>query len=165
MSNRYDARLLIYQALLEVPAQVLLLDAYQRLGEKNAKSYGAMALLGLGSSIMSKFLAEQIYSRVHKPEPGGKYFVSPLTAHTYDIAYENYINRVHSQSSQEPPPDNILKSANAYSKTYMDIATVSSLTKFTYGTLSSESSNPLYALLYGVTQPMSVILKDQGRLK
>ena len=150
---------------MEVPTQVLLLDAYQRLGEKNAKSYGIMALLGLGSSLMNKFLAEQIYNRVHTSDLGGRYFVSPLTAHTYDVAYENYINRVHSESPQEASPDNVLKSANAYSKTYMDIATVSSIAKFTYGTLSSQSSNPLYALLYGITQPMSVILKDQGKIK
>ena len=165
MSKRYDARLLIYQALFEVPAQVLLLDAYRQMGKENAKSYSAMALLGIGNTILCKYLAESIYDRIHKSSTDGTYYMSPLTAHTYDVAYENYINKVHSENAQSRTPDQVLKSATGYSKTYMDIAAVSSAAKTAYGTLSSRSSNPLYAVLYGLSQPLCVILEDQGALK
>lgn len=165
MSKRYDARLLIYQAVLEVPAQVLLLDAYRQMGKEDVKSYSAMALLSFGSSTICKYFAEKAYDRIHSHNTNGTYYMSPIAAHSYDVAYENYINNVHSDAPQGRTPDQILKSATGYSKTYMDIAAVSSAAKLAYGTIASGSSNPLKAALYGLTQPMCVILEDQGKLK
>lgn len=164
----YDARLLLYQSLAEIPAQVLMLETYRNIGQKDPKVYGMMALLNLGSYLASVKIGQSIFKTLHSTEasPETPYFVSLFTEHSYNVSFEKYKNNVHAGSAGGSDPlAEYLSSAPAYSKTYMDMAVLSSAAKISYGLVSSESKNPLYALLYGLTQPLCVMLDDAGVLK
>lgn len=168
MSNKYDAKLFLYQSLLEIPMQVALLETYRQLDEKNFKVYGIMALLNLGGYLASVRIAQAIYDQLHtvSDDPNTSYFVSPFTEHSYNIAFEKYKDNVQSNGTEAGSSLNsYLEKAPAYSKMYMDLAAVSSAARVGYGFISSQSNNPLVALLYGLTQPISVVMDDAGLLK
>ena len=166
MAKTYDARLYLYQALIDLPAQVLMHDMYKRTGTRDVKTYGIMTLVGLGSSLMSLKGGQVIYDTLHKneqPDANTEYFVSPITEHTYNVNFERYKHNV--QPGGQDPLKKYLDNATSYSKGYMDLATTSIFGRAAYGTLSADTSNLAYALLYGLTQPLCVILEDSGKIK
>jgi len=166
---KFDTRLLIYQSLLEIPAQVMMVDTYERLGERDVKSYIAMALLGVGSSIACVKLAGMLYENLHKDSlqgsPDTEYYISPFAAHTYDAEFSAYNHSVSSRGGQEHPLSDFLREAPAYSKNYIQLSSAQIAAKCAYGTLQADTKNPLIALLYGMSQPLGVILKDAGVVK
>lgn len=166
---RFDSRLFLYQSLLGLPAQVLMLDTYEKLGEKNTKTYAAMALLNVGSAIACVKLGSKIYDILHKGDisgtPGTEYYVSPFVAHTYDTEFRAYENNVNSGSGQDNPLAELLEASPAYSKAYMQLSYAQFAAKVAYGAMTADTSNPLTALAYGASQPVCVLLKDAGALK
>ena len=165
MSNRYDIRLFLYQSLLEIPAQVVMHDLYLRTGAKDIRTYGVMSLVNLGSYLICLKGAQAIYNTLHSDtqDPSVPYYVSPVVEHTYNVSFEHYMNDV--QPGGDDPLKAYLQSANAYSKGYMDASVATGAARIGYGTISSDSKNPLYALAYGISQPLCVTLEDAGVLK
>ena len=165
MANKFDTRLFLYQSLLEIPAQVVMHDMYLRTGARDVKTYGIMSLVNLGSYLICLKGAQAIYSTLHGDvqDPGTAYYVSPVAEHTYNVSFERYKNDV--QPGGQDPLKEYLESANAYSKGYMDVAVTAGAARIGYGTITSESKNPLYALMYGITQPLCVTMEDAGVLK
>ena len=161
----YDARLLLYQTLFELPAQVLMYDLYRSVNseEKKALTYGVMALVNLGSKFISLKGGQLIYNALHKESPtGGEYYTSPITEHTYNVAFERYKHNV--QPGGENPLEQYLSNSTAYSKRYMDLAFMAEFARVSYSALSANTRNPLYAITYGLTQPLCVVLEDNGKL-
>lgn len=166
MNNRYDARLFLYQSLLEIPAQVIMHDMYKRAGVRDVRTYGVMSIVGLGSYVACLKLGQAIYNTIHKgaqPDPNTEYYVSPVTEHTYNVGFEQYKHNV--QPGADDPLKEYLSQANGYSKKYMDLVTTSGAARIGYGTIVADTKNPLYALAYGLTQPLCVTMEDAGVLK
>jgi len=166
MAKTYDVRLYLYQALIDLPVQVLMHDMYKRAGAGDFATYSVMTLVGLGSALMSLKGGQVVYDLLHedaRPDPNTEYFVSPITEHTYDVNFERYKHNV--QPGGQDPLKKYLDDATSYSKGYMDLATASIFGRVAYGTISADTRNPAYALLYGLTQPLCVILEDSGKLK
>ena len=167
--SRFDSRLFLYQSLLELPAQVLMLDIYEKLGERDTASYAVMTLLNAGSAIACVKLGSALYETLHKKDISGssdtEYYVSPFVAHTYDAEFTAYENNVNSGNGQGNPLAEFLDRSPAYSKRYMQLSYAQLAAKSAYGAMSASTSNPLAAVAYGVSQPLCVLLKDAGVLK
>ena len=89
--------------------------------------------------------------------------MSPITEHTYNVGFEQYKHNV--QPGADDPLKEYLRQANGYSKKYMDLVTTSGAARIGYGTIVADTKNPLYALAYGLTQPLCVTMEDAGVLK
>ena len=168
-NQKFDIRLLLYQSILELPVQVVMLDIYNRLPPKEAQTYLAMAALNIGSYFGCLRLAQTIYEGIHKNQASKDsttYYVSPLAEHRYNVAYENYTHNV--QAGTDPsrtPLDDILENNPAYSKAYMDSSVLAYSAKSTYGALNSPYQSYIGSILYGLSQPLCVLLEDSKNIK
>ena len=164
----YDARLIIYQTLFDIPAQVLMYDLYRSVNseENKALTYGVMALVNLGSKFISLKGGQLVYSALHGnvAPTDGEYYTSPITEHTYNVAFERYKHNVQSSESKNPL-DQYLSNSTAYSKRYMDLAFMAEFARISYSTLSANTQNPILAIAYGLTQPLCVVLEDNGAFR
>lgn len=171
MSEYYDSKLYLYQGLIDLPLQVLMLDIYDKIGHKQLESYLAMAVLGLGSSLLSDKLGKGMYHTIHRnsvntPQQGTRYYSDLRTKHFYDHTVSSITKEVpKKQDILQEQALEILKQAPAYSENYTKIWWGGWAASTTYKTLSAQKSNIVYDILYGLTQPLSVALKDSGKLK
>ena len=170
--ENYDLRLLVYQTLLDLPVQVLAAETYEKLGKGRTSAYIAMSLLGIGATLASAKLGRGVYRVLHgenglQAQPNTKYYVSPLTE--YLVSHNakvdsNALTKEKIQSLEKSLA--LLKDAPAYSSRYMQTAYSLGLAKVLFATLASPAQidRSYMRLLYGVTQPLGVVLKDQGVL-
>lgn len=167
-TQNYDVRLGLYQTLFEVPSQVLISEVYEKLGKGKPSSYAVCSLLGIGAFLGSLSAAKLTYELIHgaeglKADPDTNYYVSPLAEYLHDYNIKAYENASpENKNKYLQASTDILKQAPAYSQTYMSLAYCALATKSAYGTLNSGQTNPLYALLYGLSQPVSVLLADRS---
>lgn len=169
MNSYYDSRLFIYQALLEIPAQVLMLDLYDKLDDLSKAKYPIMSTVNLGSSLLTLMAAKALYSTIHSsfiPDKGSRFYISPTSKYLYDKVQDDIINspsRVIDQKAKNL--EFILDSSDAYSENYYNLTYGYLGSKFAYSFMeSSQIQNPLLRSLYALSQPLSVILKDNGKL-
>jgi hypothetical protein len=168
--NLFDSRLLIYQALLAIPSEVLMLEIYDRIQTKDANTYSVMSLLNLGSYIGSLAIAKGLYHALHKDSPIRKedhaFYLSPLS----EYLYSNQLKRIQKEEvfkkgSKEDKLNERMAKEPVYSEKYMQLAWSLYGLKTAYATMNSPVKNPLGKLLYGLTQPLAVTLKDSGAIK
>lgn len=171
MSEYYDSKLYFYQGFINLPMQVLMLDIYEKIGEKQFESYLAMSALGLGSYLLSERLAKGLYNTIHKdsvhtPEAGVRYYSDLRTKHFYDHTVKTIAREIpKKQDILQEQALEILKQAPAYSEGYTNMWWGAWSALATYKSLSAKKQNILYDILYGLTQPICVALKDEGTLK
>lgn len=171
MSEYYDSKLYLYQGLIDLPLQVLMLDIYDKIGHKQLESYLAMAALGLGSSLLSEKLGKGVYHTLHPtsvntPQQGTRYYSDLRTKYFYDYTVSSIAKEVpKKQDILQEQALEILKQAPTYSENYTKLWWGIWAASTTYKTLSAQKNNVLYDILYGLTQPLSVALKDNGTLK
>jgi hypothetical protein len=164
---RYDTKLIAHQAVSELPLQVLMYELYGKLPQTTS-AYVAMGLIGLGSTIVSDKAGEALYRALQEPsaEPGEDYFVSKRAEWTY--------NHLVAHSQTQPPQralelkkraDHVLAQAPAYTETYHRVRWGLFAAKCTAGAMMtySRTGSLLGAVLYGLTQPLAVIVKDSER--
>lgn len=171
MSEYYGSKLYFYQGFINLPMQVLMLDIYGKIGEKRFESYLAMSALGLGSYLLSERLAKGLYSTIHKdkvhtPETGVRYYSDLRTKQFYDHTINKISREIpKKQDILQEHALEILKQAPAYSEGYTNMwwGALSALTA--YKSLSAKKENIFYDIVYGLTQPICVVLKDEGILK
>tara|TARA_B100001057_G_scaffold491261_1_gene581119 strand:- start:1118 stop:1630 length:513 start_codon:yes stop_codon:yes gene_type:complete len=164
--ENYDLRLLMYQTLLEIPAQVLAAETYEKMGKGRFSSYLAMSVLGIGASLACAKLGRGAYQILHgdkalEREPGTPYYVSPLTEYLVTHNFKEGESLTADNISALERSKKLLEDAPAYSKGYMQAAYTSVFGKVAYSTAASEQSNLFLKVLYGVSQPLGVVLKDQ----
>lgn len=167
-TNRFDTKLLAYQALLSVPTQVLILDIYDKIEVKDANTYMMMSLLNLGAALGTAAVAKSIYSRIHKDAKydNTDFHLSPLSQYIYsrhraDIQEQALFN----QGAQNAKLDEMVEREPAYSTGYMQAVYSTYGAKAAYATLNSPLANPFAKLLYGLSQPLSIVLRDSGKLR
>ena len=87
MDNTYDSKLLMYQALLSIPTEVLMLEIYDKIDQKDTNTYAAMSLLNIGSYFATLGLAKAytiLYIKIHLlTRPLLKIIICPLLRATY----------------------------------------------------------------------------------
>jgi hypothetical protein len=170
MDNTYDSQLFAYQALLSIPAEVLMLEIYDRMDQKDNNTYAAMSLLNIGSYFATLGLAKSIYSAIHQNTPidkasTGNYYLSPFTYYLYGKqTKQNKNSDVFEKGKRQDRLNDKVQSEPAYSERYMQIAWLLYAAKTTYATIESPIENPLGKLLYGLSQPISVMLRDRKKL-
>jgi len=167
--ENYDLRLLVYQTLLEIPAQVLAAETYEKLGKGKFSSYLAMGILGVGASLACAKLGRGAYLLLHgdkalERQPDLTYYVSPLTEYLVTHNFKEGLSLTSSQVVALERSKRLLEDAPAYSKGYMQAAYTSAFGKLAYSTAASPQRNTVLKVLYGVSQPLGVVLKDQGIL-
>jgi len=171
MSEYYDARLLLYSEILNVPLQVLMLDVYNKLGKKNINAYAAMSVLGFGSQVLSAKLGQSIFRGVHKdtlylPKESTNYYADLRTRYFYDHIVKGIYKSSHKkQDILLEEAQQILSSAPLFSEGYAQAMWALGAAYVSYKTLSANKGNIVYDLIYGLTQPICVVLKDNGTLK
>jgi len=167
-TQKYDIRLLLYQSIAEIPFQVLMLDLFEKM-EKRRATYAALALVNLGVSIASLKLGRGVYSLFHDAQipqnPNDRYYVAPTSQYlyTHNKKQVDSIPKEHREEYLEFL-NRVLAQAPAYSKAYLELqfGAFAAKTAFGAGAYLQNSPSPAYALLYGLTQPLSVILKEGG---
>jgi hypothetical protein len=167
--ENYDLRLLMYQTLLEVPTQVLAAETYEKLGKGRFSSYLAMTVLGVGSSLACAKLGRGAYQLIHgekalERQQNTTYYVSPLTEYLVSHNFKGGASLTPGQIAAQERSKRLLEDAPAYSKGYMQAAYTSTFGKFAYATAASPASHAALKVLYGVSQPLGVVFKDQGLL-
>lgn len=170
MSNEhYGTKLLMYQLLIAVPSEVLLLEVYDKLTPKDPKSHLAMAALNLGSIAFTLGASKGLYNIFHKADPKSNLdtrYLSPLTEYAYRSSKSLVEDTRRSErASLKAKLEKLRASENTFSETYMESATTLYGLKTGYGTYHAPYKNILAKALYGASQPISVILKDSGTLK
>lgn len=170
MDNSYDSRLLAYQTLLSIPVEVFMLEIYDRMDQKDINTYAAMSLLNMGSYFATLGVAKTLYSSIHKNEPLDK----TLAQNHYLSPFSNYLYGKQTKQNQNSPitekgklQDHLnekIQHEPTYSERYMQTAWLMFAAKTTYATIKSPFQNPFGKLLYGLTQPVSVILRDNKNL-
>jgi hypothetical protein len=148
-----------------------MLDVYNKLGKKNINSYATMSVLGLGSRILSEKLGQSLFRGLHRetlyhPEENTKYYVSLTTRYFYDHTVKGiYKSSPKKQDILHEEAQQILGSAPLFSEMYVQSAWALDAANVSYKTLSANKGNFIYDLIYGLTQPLCVALKDNGTLK
>ncbi len=171
MSEYYDARLMLYRGMVEIPLQVLMLDVYNTLGKKNINVYATMSVLGLGSAMLSEKLGQSLFrglhrSTLHAPLENTNYYADLKTRYFYDhtvkgISEESPVQ----QDILQEEAQRILSLAPLFSERYTQYSWAVMAANIAYKTLSAKKGNLFYDVLYGFTQPLCVALKDSGKLK
>ena len=160
--ENYDAKLIPYQVAFEVVAQVMMYDLYSKLDQKALSSYAVMGLLNAGASLGTVELSKAVYRLFHdesERDLNTEYFVSPITKGVYDFNLKQ-----SSSGKSKEILDTILRQAPAYSKTNMNLFYTSVAAKSTYGFLNAPPKmNSFLKALYGISQPLAVILKDNDQ--
>ena len=169
MNRYYDSKLFLYQAVLEIPAQVLMLDLYNNLDNLSKVKYPVMSTVNLGSTLLTLIAAKGIYNAFHNtlsPEPDTQYYISPTSKYLYDKLSQTAINSPSSElDAQSKKLDFILDESDAYSESYYNLTYGYLGSKVAYSFFeSTKMSNPLIRALYAFSQPLAVILKDQGKI-
>lgn len=169
-NNLFDTRLLIYQALLAIPAEVLMLEIYDKIEKKDANTYSVMSLLNLGSYVGSLAIAKGVYHALHKDDAISKddtvFYLSPLSDYLYASQLKQIEKgEVFEKGSKEDKLNERMLKEPRYSEKYMQTAWTLYGLKSAYSTMQSPIENPLGKLLYGLTQPLAVTLRDSGVLK
>lgn len=170
MGNTYDSKLLAYQALLSVPAEVFMLEIYDKIDQKDANTYVAMSLLNIGSYFATLGLAKSIYNAIHKNTSTDKtltenYYLSPFTRYLYGKqTKQNEKAVIFEKGKVQDRLNEKVQNEPIYSEKYMQTLWLLYGTKTTYATIESPIHNPFGKLLYGLTQPTSVILRDNKKL-
>jgi len=171
MSEYYDARLMLYRGIVEIPLQVLMLDVYSKLGKKNINTYATMSLLGIGSNLLSDKLGQSLFrglhrNSVHIPLDNTEYYTDLKTKYFYDHTVKG-ISKKYSkhQDLLQEEAQQILSDAPRFSKGYLQAQWALAASNVSYKTLSANKGNIIYNLIYGFSQPMCVVLKDSGKLK
>lgn len=172
-NETFDVKLLIYQSLIAIPTQVALLGVYEKLPQKSTNSYITMSLLNLGALSMQNILSKELYNLFHATSstnessiPPEARFYSPLTNFNYSFAYETIQTLPPSmQANAKAKLLKLLEKEPVYSENYLDIALLLFTAYSTFGFLNAPQNNLIGKLLYGLTQPTSVVLKDSGKIK
>ena len=170
MDNTYDSKLLAYQALLSVPTEVLMLEIYDRIDQKDANTYAVMSLLNIGSYFATLGLAKSIYNAIHKNTSTDKtltenYYLSPFTNYLYNKQTKhNESSTIFEKGKLQDRLNEKIQNEPVYSEKYMQISWLLYAVKTTYATIENPIQNPFGKLLYGLTQPTSVVLRDNKKL-
>lgn len=171
MANIYDSQLLAYQAVLSIPMEVLMLEIYDRIEDKDANTYATMSLLNLGSYFATLGLAKSIYNAIHQNSSldktiTGNYYHSPFTSYLYKKQTKhNEDSEIFEKGKLQDQLNDKVQREPVYSEKYMQLLWLLGAAKATYGTIESPIQNPIGKLLYGLSQPTSVILRDSKKLK
>jgi len=171
-NQHFDSRLLIYQTLAATPLQILQLALYDDLKDLGDSKYIAVALTNLGSSLLSFRAAKDIYSWVYGAEnaqKGTTYMVSPFTEYLFDYTKNNWLN-VHPIERNElrKAADDLLATAPKYSASYVNtnIAFYAASAILGYAVAYKNlNMSPIKSIMYGLTQPTSVVLKDAQKVQ
>ena len=169
-AHKYDIRLLLYQSIVDIPFQILMLDLFEKM-EKRPATYTALAAINLGTAIASLKLGRGVYNLLHDAQtpqnPNEKYYVAPTSQYLYNHNIKQ-VDQIPKDRREEYVKflDKVLAQAPAYSKGYLNVVSGAFAMKAAFGAASylQKSPHPVYALLYGLTQPLSVVLKEGGLL-
>lgn len=167
---KYDAKLLIYQLLTQVPCEVLMLETYRKLKNTNDYEYLAMALLNLGVNLGTLMTSRLLYDSLHK---GANLDEKYYTSFFADYMYSHNLKKVdnlpyHERDRQEMRVTEALKQSPSYSGTYWNTLFTCYGLKTAYSTkvaLNNNKMSLLKSIAYGLTQPLAVVLDDAGELK
>lgn len=164
---RYDTKLIAHQAVSELPLQVLMYELYGKLPQ-TPSAYVAMGLVGLGSTIIADKAGEALYRSLQEPSAtrGVDYYVSKRSEWTHNHLISDAEKQPHLRAQAlKKRANDILAQAPAYSSNYHKVRWGLFAAKSTAGALVSYSrtGNLLGAVLYGVTQPLAVIVEDSRR--
>lgn len=171
MSEHYDARLVLYKGIVDLPLQVLMLDIYNKLGDKNINVYVTMALLGIGSDLLSDKIGQGVFRGLHKdtlyePLENTEYYTDLKTRYFYDHTVKGISRKSPKQQDLlQEEAQHILQEAPLFSKSYLQTSWGLQAANVAYKTLSAKKGNIFLDLIYGLSQPMCVALKDDGKLK
>lgn len=172
-NEQFDIKLLIYQSLISIPTQVALLGVYDKLPQKHTNTYLVMALLNAGALSMQNILGKELYSFFHSTSSTNQLTIAPESRFYSPITNFNYrfmedIIKSLPPSLQAKAKSKLLKSLEKeaiYSENYLNLAMLLFSAYSTFGVLNAPQSNPLAKLLYGITQPTAIVLKDSGKIK
>jgi len=169
---KYDSKLLIYQLLTQIPCEVLMLEVYRKIKETNDYSYLAMALLNLGVNLGTLMVSRGVYDTLHK-DPSLKKEDKYYTSFFSDYMYHYNMKKLeklpyHQRDKQEIEITKALKSSPSYSETYWNTLFACYGLKAAYSTNVGRKNKGLSvfkSIAYGLTQPLAVVLDDEGKLK
>ena len=171
MSEYYDARLMLYRGIVEIPLQVLMLDVYNKLGKKDINTYATMSLLGIGSALLSEKLGQSLFrglhrNSVHEPLENTEYYTDLKTKYFYDHTVKGISKKsLKQQDLLQEEAQLILSSAPLFSKGYLQAHWALAASNASFKILSAKKGNILYDVIYGLSQPMCVALKDSKKIK
>ena len=128
MDNTYDSKLLMYQALLSIPTEVLMLEIYDKIDQKDTNTYAAMSLLNIGSYFATLGLAKSIYNSIHKNTSTDKtltenYYLSPFTSYLYHKqTKQNESSAIFEKEKLQDQLNEKVQNEPIYSEKYMQIS-------------------------------------------
>ncbi len=169
MDNTYDSKLIAYQAILSIPTEVLMLEIYDKMVQKDANTYAAISLLNIGSYFATLGVAKSIYNAIHKSTSTDKplnenYYLSPFTNYLYSKQTKhNESATIFEKGKLQDRLNEKVQNETAYSEKYMQASWLWYAAKITYATIESPIQNPVGKVLYGLTQPLSIVLRDSKK--
>jgi hypothetical protein len=173
-NETYDLRLLIYQGLVSLPIEVLMLDTYSTLKEKDFKSYLAMGLLNAGSTLACLELGKVLYGLFHDTHLENRdvldveLYASPINFTHYKYFTKDWRDTDLFKAQGTPKDDKLLQyldSQPSFTDAYMKAVYGIYGAKVGYGAGVAPTSNVLGKALYALSQPLAVILRDSGKIK
>lgn len=168
-NQHFDIRLLMFQALAYTPSQVLQLSLCDDLKDMGDQRYIVTAITNLGLNLLAYRVGKDIFSWTYGIEPASPnttYMVSPATEYLIDYTKTNITN-LHPQERPGMKTDaqDMLSDAPKYSATYVNTNVAAYSASAILGIITAHKNlkmSPIKSLLYGLTQPTSVILKDSS---
>lgn len=160
----YDARLLGYLTMLDIPLQKAVLNLYEQSPSTSNRAVAA-ALIYNSSQALSLLTAKFIFEQLHNvnKKTADQYYVLPTTEYTYK-RHQDFTKTqpIEQQAILNKRAEAVLASAPRYSKGMIDLSVGLLTAKVAFGTLVGYQlyRNPLKGLLYGVFVPSAVIRKD-----
>jgi len=171
-NQTYDARLLLYQGLISLPLEILMLDTYSTLKQKEFKSYLLMGALNIGTTISALELGKILYAYFHETNVENlaskdvDVYISPIRASHYAyFTNSKSTSNIHLQPKREDKLLQKIQDAPLFTEAYMNLVYTLFGVKVGYGLGASSSPNIFSKALYALSQPLAVTLKDSGRLR
>ena len=165
----YDARLLGYMALLNIPLQRAIDSLYNNMPPTSNRVL-ASSLVYNSSQVLSFLSAQFLFETIHDvhKKTADQYYVLPTT----EYAYKRHKEFVKSQPIEthevlNKRADALIAAAPRYSKGFIDITTTAFFAKVAYGTLAGYYlyKNPIKGLLFGTFVPYSIIRAEVSQAK
>jgi len=168
-NQHFDSRMLMYQSMVNMPLQYAQLSLYDDLEDIGAQKYVCTALTNAGSMLLSTKAAKDIYTWLYGQQqaaPDTSYMVSPFTEYLYDHT-KNNLKSVHPSLRQNvrDSAKSFLEESPKYSLTYSNTIVATYVCSAILGIAVAKNKlkmSPIAAVLYGLTQPTSIILKDMN---
>lgn len=161
----YDARLLGYLALLDLPLQKAIKNFYLDSPPTSNRA-SASALIYTSAQALTLLSAKYIFETMHDVDikSASQYYVLPTTEYTYN-RHKEFVKTqpLEQRDLLNKRADALLNSAPRYSKSLVDITSTAYCAKLVFGTLVGYQiyKNPIKGLLFGAFVPMAVVFEEQ----